>query len=140
MSRKLVSVAWILRVVGLLSMLAILAVFMPLSMMGSVHEYLGLGKMPEGPIVEYLARSLSALYALLGCWIFYLSGRVGEQLRLVCLFGVLFTAFGLVLWWIGVKTGMPLSWVLLEGPPAILIGLWIIYCCRGVDSLAGSGE
>ena len=55
MSRKLVSVAWILRLVGLLSMLAILAVFMPLSWMASVHESLGLGKMPEGPIVEYLA-------------------------------------------------------------------------------------
>ena len=37
MSRKLVSVAWILRVVGLLSMLAILAVFMPLSMMKCNH-------------------------------------------------------------------------------------------------------
>lgn len=140
MTRKLVSVAWILRVVGALSMLAIVAVFMPLSWMASVHEFLGLRKMPEGPIVEYLARSLSALYALLGCWIFYLSGRVPTQLGFVRLFGVLFTIFGMVLWWIGVKSAMPITWVLLEGPPAILLGLWIIYCCRGADSSSRSGD
>jgi len=140
MTRKLVSVAWILRVVGALAMLAIVAAFMPLSWMASVHESLGLGKMPEGPIVEYLARSLSALYALLGCWIFYLSCRVLEQLEFVRLFGVLFAVFGVVLWWIGFKSSMPVTWVLLEGPPAILLGLWIIYCCRGVDSSARSGD
>jgi len=121
-------------------MLAIVAVFMPLSWMASVHEFLGLRKMPEGPIVEYIARSLSALYALLGCWIFYLSGRVPTQLGFVRLFGVLFTIFGMVLWWIGVKSAMPITWVLLEGPPAILLGLWIIYCCRGADSSARSGD
>lgn len=121
-------------------MLAIVAVFMPLSWMASVHEFLGLRKMPEGPIVEYLARSLSALYALLGCWIFYLSGRVPTQLGFVRLFGVLFTIFGMVLWWIGVKSAMPITWVLLEGPPAILLGLWIIYCCRGADSSSRSGD
>ena len=140
MTRKLVSVAWILRVVGALSMLAIVAVFMPLSWMASIHESLGLGKMAEGPIVEYLARSLSALYSLLGCWIFYLSGRVPAQLGFVRLFGVLFAIFGVVLWWIGVKSSMPVAWVLLEGPPAILLGLWIIYCCRGVESSAQPGN
>ena len=140
MSRKLVYVAWVLRVVGVLSMLAIVAVFMPLSWMASVHESIGLGKMPEGSIVEYLARSLSALYALLGCWIFYLSGRVPAQLGFVRLFGSLFAVFGVVLWWVGFKSSMPVAWVLLEGPPAILLGLWIIYCCRDNGPGAPSGD
>ena len=140
MSRKLVLVAWILRVVGILAMLAIVAAFMPLSWMASVHEYIGLGKMPDGPIVEYLARSLSALYALLGCWIFYLSGRVSAQLGFVRLFGVLFVVFGVLLWWIGLKSGLPIAWVLLEGPPSILLGLWIVYCCRGGESDTSSDD
>jgi len=140
MSRKLVYVAWVLRVVGVLAMLAIVAVFMPLSWMASVHESIGMGKMSEGPIVEYLARSLSALYALLGCWIFYLSGRVPEQLGFVRLFGSLFAVFGVVLGWIGFKSSMPVTWVLLEGPPAILLGLWIIYCCRDNGPDASSGD
>ena len=139
MSRKLVLVAWILRVVGILAMLAIVAAFMPLSWMASVHEYIGLGKMPDGPIVEYLARSLSALYALLGCWIFYLSGRVPAQLGFVRLFGALFAVFGVALW-IGLKSGLPIAWVLLEGPPSILLGLWIVYCCRGGESPTPSDD
>jgi len=140
MSRKLVLVAWILRVVGILAMFAIVAAFMPLSWMASVHESIGLGKMPDGPIVEYLARSLSALYALLGCWIFYLSGRVPDQLGFVRLFGALFAVFGVVLWWVGFKSGLPIAWVLLEGPPSILLGLWIVYCCRGGESPTPSDD
>ena len=140
MSRKLVYVAWVLRVVGVLAMLAIVAVFMPLSWMASVHESIGMGKMPEGPIVEYLARSLSALYALLGCWIFYLSGRVPEQLGFVRLFGCLLAVFGVVLGWVGLQSSMPVTWVLLEGPPAILLGLWILYCCRDNGPDASSGD
>jgi hypothetical protein len=140
MSRKLVLVAWILRVVGILAMFAIVAAFMPLSWMASVHESIGLGKMPDGPIVEYLARSLSALYALLGCWIFYLSGRVPDQLGVVRLFGALFAVFGVVLWWVGFKSGLPIAWVLLEGPPSILLGLWIVYCCRGGESPTPSDD
>ena len=140
MSRKLVLVAWILRVVGILAMLAIVAAFMPLSWMASVHESIGLGKMPDGPIVEYLARSLTAIYALLGCWIFYSSGRVSAQLGFVRLFGALFAVFGVVLWWVGFKSGLPIAWVLLEGPPSILLGLWIVYCCRGGESDTSSDD
>jgi hypothetical protein len=41
-------------------------VFMPMSWMAATHRWLGLGEMPAGPIVEYLARSQSAFYALVG--------------------------------------------------------------------------
>jgi len=83
---------------------------------------------------------LSALYALLGCWIFYLSGRVPAQLGFVRLFGALFAVFGVVLWWVGFKSGLPIAWVLLEGPPSILLGLWIVYCCRGGESPTPSDD
>jgi len=51
---------------GIGSLFALVPVFMPVSWMAGTHRWLGLGEMPTGPIVEYLARSLSAFYALVG--------------------------------------------------------------------------
>src|SRR5215468_5372863 len=56
----------LLRIVGVGALFALVAVFMPVSWMAAAHRWLGLGEMPTGPVVEYLARSLSAFYALVG--------------------------------------------------------------------------
>src|SRR5258706_7372800 len=56
----------LLRVFGGTSALAIFPFFMPRSWMAATHEWLGMGALPEKPIVEYLARSTSALCALYG--------------------------------------------------------------------------
>ena len=56
----------LLRFVGVGSLFALVAVFMPVPWMAATHRWLGLGEMPTGPVVEYLARSLSAFYALVG--------------------------------------------------------------------------
>ena len=131
MNRQLLVTSWLFRLIGLSAILAIFAVAMPFSWMRGIHEYLGLGEMPEGPIVEYLARSLSALYALVGFVFWYVSYRVEENLGFVRLLGALFLVFGIVLLGIGVKSAMPMAWILLEGPPAILLGIWVVYNCRG---------
>ncbi len=64
------ALVFLLRLVGVSSLLALAAVFMPVSWMVATHRWLGLGEMPVTPVVEYLARSLSACYALLvlSCW------------------------------------------------------------------------
>src|SRR5215471_12255409 len=54
----------LLRIVGVPALFALVAVFMPVSWMAATHRWLGLGEMPTGPVVEYLARSLSAFYAV----------------------------------------------------------------------------
>lgn len=64
---------WLLRLDGAFMMLAIIAVFMPSTLMQVIHERLGLGEMPTGPIVEYLARSCSMLYAIHGVIVFAIS-------------------------------------------------------------------
>src|SRR5262249_6130926 len=56
----------LLRIVGVPALFALVAVFMPSSWMAATHRWLGLGEMPTGPVVEYLARSLSAFYAING--------------------------------------------------------------------------
>jgi hypothetical protein len=56
----------LLRIVGVPALFALVAVFMPVSWMAATHRWLGLGEMPTGPVVEYLARSVSAFYAIMG--------------------------------------------------------------------------
>ncbi len=53
----------LLRIVGVGSLFALVAVVMPTSWMAATHRWLGRGEMPTGPVVEYLARDLSAFYA-----------------------------------------------------------------------------
>lgn len=140
MNRKRVVTAWVLRLVGLSGMLAAGAVVMPFSWMMEIHAYLGLGVMPGEPIVEYLARSLSALYAILGFILWHVSFRLDGYLGLVRLLGIVFVVFGLVISWIDVKAGLPLAWTLMEGPPTVLGGLWVFWSCRGCCEAENSGE
>jgi hypothetical protein len=58
--------AILLRSLGVSALFALVAVFMPMSWMAATHRWLGLGEMPTAPVVEYLARSVSAFYALFG--------------------------------------------------------------------------
>ncbi len=48
----------LLRIVGVGSLFALVAVFMPSSWMAATHRWLGLGEMPTGPVVEYLAKEI----------------------------------------------------------------------------------
>src|SRR5580704_7377115 len=56
----------LLRIIGVLTLFALVGMFMPKSWMASTHQWLGLGELPDAPIVENLARSVSAFYALFG--------------------------------------------------------------------------
>ena len=78
-------VLW-LRACAVLVGLALLAVAMPTSWMAAIHRWLGLGEFPAGPIVPYLARSLSAFYAMFGALMWVVSTdvrRLAPVLRLV---------------------------------------------------------
>ena len=57
---------FMLRFFGTMSLLAIPFIFVPYSVMDDIHQQLQLGTLPDEPIVGYLARSLSAFYALVG--------------------------------------------------------------------------
>jgi hypothetical protein len=66
MTRADKALVLLLRFVGVSALFALVAVFMPVSWMTATHRCLGLGEMPTAPVVEYLARSLSAFHAIMG--------------------------------------------------------------------------
>ncbi len=126
----------LLRIVGVITLCALPAVFMPLSWMDDAHRTLGLGPLPEGPVVEYLARSASGLYASLGVLTLLLARDVERFAPLVTWWGVMFIVMGAVLIWIDLKAGLPAYWIWGEGPLLIPVGLAALWLQRRVRERA----
>ena len=123
----------LLRLIGAMCMLAVVAVAMPRRWMAVTHEWLGVGTFPDGPIVEYLARSASALYAMVGGALWVVASdvrRYAGMLRYMALAGI---AFGAVLLAVDFSVGLPLHWTLQEGPFVLAASVAILLLQSRVD-------
>ena len=74
--------AYVLRIVGTVSATAVFPMVMPFSWMDRVHAWLGLGPLPDAPIVAYLARSTCAFYALMGGLAWLIASDLGRYASL----------------------------------------------------------
>lgn len=88
MNRSELAIVVLLRVVGMTGLLAIPAIFLPYSWMNSIHGYLGLGKLPDAPIVGYLARSLSVFYAVVSAITLFVSFDIRRHRVFLCCIGL----------------------------------------------------
>jgi len=117
----------LLRVIGGMSLLALVAVFVPRAWMVWCHETLpGLGAFPDAPVTEYLARSTSLFYALWGGVLWWLSLDVRRYGRLISVVGVGATACGMILLSIDMRAAMPWWWTVGEGPFVVAMGIAIL--------------
>lgn len=115
--------AWILRLIGCSVCLAFIPIFFPLGLMAWIHDWLGLGAIPEQPIFEYLTRSLSAMYFAHGCFVLMISTDVRRYLPLVKLTAGLNMFLGVLLLAVDLIAPMPWFWTAFEGPPIFAVGL-----------------
>jgi len=116
----------LLRIIGSVALVAIVAVVMPYSWMNAVHRWLGMGELPAEPIVGYLARSTSAFYAILGGLFWVVSFDLHRHKVVLCYLGIVVVVFGAALFVIDLLEGMPLHWCLTEGPFNIGFGIVIL--------------
>ena len=123
-----------LRAVGAVAGSAALCAVMPLRAMDAVHRALGMGALPNSPIVEYLARSTSAFYAFLGALLWALSLDLARYRPLVRGIGVAFIALGFLLLWTDIKSGLPGFWQAAEGPIDTLFGIILVWSGRTENS------
>lgn len=130
--------ATMLRVVlvlfGVSAVLALPFVFVPTSWMDGIHQWLGMGPMPRGPIVEYLARSLSAFYAGLGALMLLTAWDIRRFAPIVTWWGVMAIGLGVCLLWVDLSFQMPAWWTWGEGPWVILVGVLILALQRAAAS------
>ena len=121
MSRSLLIV--LLRCGAVITGVAFLAVPLSVESMVSTHRWLGLGDLPQAPIVEYLARSVAAIYGFHGVLLFLLSTDVNRYAPIITYIAVMNVVLGLMLVAIDVHAGLPVWWIVSEGPPLVCTGI-----------------
>jgi len=108
-------------------LMALGAVVMPYEWMNVIHQKQGLGELPHIPIVGYLTRSISALYALHGALLVFLASDLRRYLPVVRFLAVAGAVFGAMLLSIDYFVGMPVSWTVEEGPYVIALSAVILW-------------
>ena len=123
----------LLRLLGSSSLLALIFVGAPYTWIDSIHSALGMGQLPDTPVVGYLARSTSYFYSLLGGLFWVVSFDLGRHRRVLIYLGAAITTFGVVLLIVDWSEGMPFFWTLWEGPFVTVLGLAILFLVRDVE-------
>jgi len=90
------------------------------------HHWAGLGALPREPIVGYLARSASALYALHGAIVVYISFDVCRYAGLIRFMAWAALVHGAVILGIDLVQHMPMYWRYGEGPSFAATGLVVL--------------
>jgi hypothetical protein len=108
---------WLLRLFGASTLIALGAVFMPHDWMNLIHQRLGMGDLPDLPIVGYLI---------------LVSRDVRRYLPIIRFFGVASAGMGVLLFGLDLAVGMPVFWTVAEGPPVVALGLVILLLARRV--------
>lgn len=95
--------------------MSLVAVFMPRGWHERVHTFAGLGALPESPIVIYLARSASALYAVYGALLLFLATDCVRHRPVIRFLAWAAQVHALVLVGIDWSAGLPAWWLVAEG-------------------------
>lgn len=123
---------WLLVVLGAMAATAVVPMVMPFTWMQRVNDALGLAPLADTPLTQYLTRSLSAVYSLLGVMTIYIGLDVRRYRRLIALIGYLTALLGLALTVIDYAAGLPASWVWGEGPPTVVCAWAMVFLARRV--------
>jgi hypothetical protein len=129
---------FLLRLVGVGSLLALVPVVMPFSWMVATHRWLGLGEMPTAPVVEYLARDLSAFYALVGALLLVMASDLERYRPLVRFFALAFIVLSILFMGVDLAAGMPWWWSASEGPGGVVFGALLFVLARPISSKGGT--
>lgn len=117
----------LLRLDAIILLTALFPAMMPFAWMQEIHRSLGMGELPEGPILGYLTRSLSVMYAMFGEMELFVSLDVRRYLPFVKFVAVLEILFGPWMAALDVVVGMPLMWRICEGPYVFLLGCLVLW-------------
>lgn len=125
---------WFLRLTAVLLISAAGAVVMPYTWMNATHEWLGLGMLPAMPLVGYLTRSLSALYACLGLCYWFVAADLRRYLPLVRFSLPITWIFAITLIGVDVAVALPMWWTAIEGPFLLAWTLTLWWLLRRLPS------
>jgi hypothetical protein len=120
----------LLRLGGCILVSAFGAIALPVEWMACTHEWLGLGEFPRAAIVDYLARSVSALYGFHGVLLLLIATDPVRYRAIVTYVAVMNVLLGAIMLGIDIHAGLPIAWTVLEGPPLMVLGAIIVVLNR----------
>jgi hypothetical protein len=121
---------FLLRFAGAVTIAAFPAMLLPTDWMDATHRWIGLGELPRVPVVEYLTRSVAALYGFHGVLLLVVSRDPVRHRPIVRYLGLMNIIFGVLMILIDVHAGLPMLWTLAEGPPIVAFGAVVLYLSR----------
>jgi hypothetical protein len=124
--RKLL-LAWLLRLVGLVEILAFIAVIMPRAWMAASHAWLGLGEMPHGSVLMFLIRQASYSYGMHGVSLWVIASDVTRFRPLIAFNGIAYLLAAPVFFTIDYLSGMPMWWAIGDSAACGLVGLALLW-------------
>ena len=113
---------WLLRLAGATELLAFIAVVMPRSWMEISHAWLGLGEMPDGPLLMFMIRQASYTYGVHGLSLWLIASDVKRFRPFVVFNGIAFLLAAPVFLLIDLSSGMPLWWAVSDPGSCGLFG------------------
>ncbi|MBL7140692.1 MAG: hypothetical protein ISS74_07265 [Planctomycetes bacterium] len=129
----------VLRVTGAALLLAAPFVFVPRTWHAAIHERLGFGPYPDGPVIDYLVRSVSAMYVLSGLFCWLVTTDLRRYGPTIIFLGAASVAFGILMTAVDALLGLPWWWLAGEGPPAVVLGVILILLERAANRPATDG-
>ncbi len=124
----------LLRLTGAFEILAFIAVVMPRTWMEMSHEWLGLGQMPDGPVLMFLIRQASYTYGMHGISLWVLARDVKRFRPLIILNGLAYLLAAPVFWAIDYSAGMPVWWTIGDCIGCGVLGAALLWCSLSVQS------
>lgn len=121
---------FLLRFAGVMIVLAFPMMLLPTDWMAATHAWLGLGEFPRVPVMDYLTRSIAALYGFHGVLLLLVSRDPVRYQTIIRFIGTMNVLFGTMMLAIGIHAGMPAVWILVEGPPIAAFGVVILFLSR----------
>jgi hypothetical protein len=97
--------------------------------MNAIHHWLGIGELPTELIVGYLARSVSAFYTMFGGLLWVVSFDLSRHRLVLCYIGAAVVFFGIILFIVDLREGIPLWRSLGEGPIDTAFGVILLILC-----------
>jgi hypothetical protein len=121
---------WLLLLSGATEILAFVAVIMPRSWMEAGHNWIGLGEMPQGPLLMFMIRQASYVYGMHGVSLCVLATDVRRFRPLIILNGISFLLAAGVFFWIDYSSGMPWFWTLSDAFACGFFGAALLWLNR----------
>lgn len=122
----------LLRLTGLAMLCGLVFVFCPFAWTQKIHAAIGLGDLTYTALMSYLTRTLSAMYAVLGAILLFISGDLRRYLPLIRLLGVIAIAGGAGVTFLDAILHLPAFWTILEGPLTIGLGIALLFLSRRI--------